>query len=76
MLSETAHVNNTQVTIIQERQNVYLQKGYTKQSSIKEVFQWIYSSTDLHLSRKTRLWWNAQQKTLNTSEWQSHRLFI
>lgn len=36
-----AQVSNTQVTIIQDRQYVYLQKGYTKQSSIKEVFQWI-----------------------------------
>lgn len=49
MLSETAQVSNTQVTIIQDRQHVYLQKGYTKQSSVKEVFQWIYSSTDPHL---------------------------
>lgn len=39
MLSDTAEVSNTQVTIMQDRQYVYLQKGYTKQSSIKEVFQ-------------------------------------
>lgn len=76
MLSETAQVSNTQVTIIQDRQYVYLQKGYSKQSSIKEVFQWMYSSTDHHLSRNTSLWWNAQQKTLKTSEWQPHRLLI
>lgn len=39
MLSEKTQVSNTQVTIIQDRQYVYLQKGYTKQYSIKEVFQ-------------------------------------
>lgn len=71
MLSEKTQVSNTQVTIIQDRQYVYLQKGYTKQYSIKEVFQWIHSSTDHHLSKNTKLWWNAQQKTLKTSEWQS-----
>lgn len=76
MLSETAQVSSAQVTIIQDRQYVYLQKGYTKQSSINKVFQWIHSSTDYHLSRNTSLWWNAQKKTSKTSEWQPHRLLI
>lgn len=56
MLSETAQVSNTQVTIIQDRQYVYLQRRYTKQSSIKEEFQWIHSSADHHLSRNIQLW--------------------